>query len=182
MVASRQGLNPLDFYFATFTGIEGAHMQTQHRHILTGTLALVAALALSACDKHDERTAGQKLDSAIATTEAKTEAAQAETKKNVADMKAGAKEAMGEAKADAKATGKAIETSAIDATITAKVNAALVADDKLKALKIDVDTSAGAVTLKGTAPDADSMGRASVLAKAVDGVKSVNNLLVVSKS
>lgn len=74
---------------------------------------------------------------------------------------------------------RAADTST-DMGITAKVNAALVADDQLKALQIDVDTRDGQVTLTGKAPDAQARERATTLAAAVDGVKQVNNQLVVS--
>jgi hyperosmotically inducible protein len=66
--------------------------------------------------------------------------------------------------------------------ITAKVNAALAVDDKLKATQINVDTRDGQVTLTGQAPDANSRERATTLASAVDGVKQVNNQLVVDRN
>lgn len=72
--------------------------------------------------------------------------------------------------------------AASDMGITAKVNAALVADDQLKATQINVDTRDGQVTLSGQAPDTASRERATTLAAAVDGVKQVNNQLVVSRS
>jgi hyperosmotically inducible protein len=66
--------------------------------------------------------------------------------------------------------------------ITAKVNAALAVDDKLKATQINVDTREGQVTLTGQAPDAQSRERATTLVSAVDGVKQVNNQLVVNRN
>ncbi len=124
---------------------------------LMGALAL--AVALAACTKHDDdRTAGQKLDSAIA-----------ETKQAGNDAKAKADQAMA-------STSEAVN----DATIVTKINAALMADDKLKARKIDVNSTDGRVTLSGTAPDAGSLNRASSLAWAVNGVHAVNNQLVVA--
>ena len=77
---------------------------------------------------------------------------------------------------------KAAEVMARDATdaaITAKVTAALAADDRLSALGIDVDTTDGRVALSGTAPDAASRDRATVLAQAVEGVVEVENRLTV---
>lgn len=122
--------------------------------------AVSAAFALSACGRNENQTAGQQVDGAIA----------------------GAKSAGNEAKQDTKeATGTAAGV-ATDATITTKINAALVADDQLKATKIDVDTKAGRVTLTGTAPDTPSRERATTLAKAVDGVLDVDNRLTVGKS
>lgn len=66
-----------------------------------------------------------------------------------------------------------------DATITTKVNAALAADKDLSAVKIDVDTKNGVVTLTGPAPSAEASEKATKLAKNVKGVSSVNNQLMV---
>ncbi|MGQ3054240.1 MAG: BON domain-containing protein [Roseateles sp.] len=73
-------------------------------------------------------------------------------------------------------------STATDMTITAKVNAALAVDDQLKATQINVDTRDGQVTLSGQAPDAQSRERATTLVSAIDGVKQVNNQLVVGQS
>lgn len=69
-----------------------------------------------------------------------------------------------------------------DATIVTKINAALLADDRLKATKIEVRAEEGRVTLTGTAPDAGSQARATTLAQAVTGVRSVDNQLVVARN
>jgi hyperosmotically inducible periplasmic protein len=66
--------------------------------------------------------------------------------------------------------------------ITARVKAALAADGQLSALSINVDTVNSVVSLYGPAPSAEAIERASVLAKAVEGVTAVNNRLVVSAS
>lgn len=135
--------------------------------------ALALATALTACSKNneDERTAGQKLDGAIA-----------EAKQSAQETRQDAKQAMTDAEQSAaRAADKTAEATG-DMAITAKVNAALVADDKLKATQINVDTQAGQVTLTGQAPDTQSRERATTLASAVDGVKNVNNQLVVGKS
>lgn len=71
---------------------------------------------------------------------------------------------------------------ASDLAITAQVNAALGADDQLKATQINVDTRDGQVTLSGQAPDADTRERAATLATGVQGVKLVNNQLVVMRN
>jgi len=124
---------------------------------LMGALAL--AMALAACSKHDDdRTAGQKLDGAIAET----------------------KQAGDEAKAKMDQAAAATSEAVSDATIVTKINAALMADDKLKARKIDVSSTDGRVTLTGTAPDAQSQDRATTLAAAVNGVRAVDNQLVVA--
>ncbi len=127
-----------------------------NRSTLLARLPLVAVMALAmgvaACNKPgDSPTAGQKLDSAIADTKQAANSA-------------------------ANKTSEAMN----DATIVTKINAALVADDKLKARKIDVSSVDGRVTLAGTAPDTDSQSRATTLAAAVEGVHSVDNQLVVT--
>jgi len=66
-----------------------------------------------------------------------------------------------------------------DATITSKVNAALAADKDLSAVKIDVDTKDGVVTLTGPAPTPEAASKATKLAKDVKGVTSVKNNLTV---
>lgn len=143
---------------------------TTSRLPMIGALALAAALA--ACGKHeDDRTAGQKLDGAIA--EAKQAGAQAK-----ADAGRAADTAEDKVKQAAAATSEAVT----DATIVTKINAALVADDRLKATKIDVKAQDGHVTLTGMAPDAGSQSRATTLAAAVSGVRSVDNQLVVARN
>lgn len=137
----------------------------QHGLLLT---ALVATLGLAACDRRDDQSAGQKLDSAIAKTEQKADEAKVATE-NAANR--------AEQKIDA-ATDR-MATKADDVAITAKVNAALAGDPKLSALKIDVDTADGRVNLSGFAPDAASRERATELTRAVNGVVSVDNKLEV---
>ena len=141
------------------------------RRLLTLTATAVLGLALAACGKpDDDRTVGQKIDGAVAAAEQRTEVAKAEARDAAAEVKADAKEATAEARA-----------SVDDAGITVAVNAALAGDPKLSALKIDVDTSNGRVELKGSAPDDSSRRRATDLARAVKGVVSVDNRLVVAK-
>ena len=118
----------------------------------------LAAIALSACSPRDNQAVGQKVDEAVAST------------------KSGANEV----KRAANDAGATVATAATDAMITTKINAALAADDQLKAIKIDVDTRDGHVVLSGTAPDAGSRERATSLARAVDGVVAVDNRLIVS--
>ncbi|MDR7332925.1 BON domain-containing protein [Roseateles asaccharophilus] len=132
--------------------------------------AVALAAALTACSKQGEdMTAGQRLDGAVA-----------DAKQAAAETRQDAKEAMASAEATAERAAADASQATNDVGITAKVNAALVADDKLKATQINVDTREGMVTLTGKAPDAQSRERATTLASAVDGVKHVNNQLVVS--
>ena len=66
-----------------------------------------------------------------------------------------------------------------DATITAKLKTALIAEPNLKGMSIDVDTSANVVTLNGTVATDSARKRAAELARATEGVKEVHNNLTV---
>jgi len=69
-----------------------------------------------------------------------------------------------------------------DAALTAKVKASLIAEPDVEALRIDVDTKDGAVTLSGTAPSQARIDHAVSVARGIDGVKSVDNRLTVDAS
>ena len=67
-----------------------------------------------------------------------------------------------------------------DSAITTKVKAKLLEDQRLKGFGIDVDTHQGEVTLTGGVDTSETKARASQLARTVDGVKRVNNMLKVA--
>lgn len=131
--------------------------------------ALVAAatvLALSACDQKPSGNAGE------------TGAA--------VDGKAGAdagKAAATPGPAPAAAAPKAGEPSATgeNAALAAKVKSALAAEPELKMLAIDVNASGGTVMLFGTADTRANREKAGKVASGVEGVKSVQNNLVLVK-
>ena len=68
-----------------------------------------------------------------------------------------------------------------DATITAKVKSALIAEPQLKGLAIDVDTSKNVVTLSGSVASEQARADAERIAKQVEGVAGVKNNLEVKK-
>jgi osmotically-inducible protein OsmY len=68
-----------------------------------------------------------------------------------------------------------------DLRITASVKADLVKDPDLSALKIDVDTKDGVVTLNGLANDEAAKQRAEKMAAAVKGVREVHNYLTIKR-
>ncbi|AVO42425.1 BON domain-containing protein [Simplicispira suum] len=156
------------------------------------TIVAVTALSLglAACDKAQEPpTAGQRLDSAIQKTDqaaedAKIKAEQAlQATENKLDQGAAKVEsAAQDAGASIKSAANSAAALADDASITARISAELAKDPDLSAIKIDVDTKAGAVRLSGPAPSEAAKDRATSLAKSIEGVTSVNNELVVGKS
>ena len=66
-----------------------------------------------------------------------------------------------------------------DSEITAKVKAAILAEDGLKTLQISVETLKGVVSLSGSVDTMAKSETAKSLAGAVSGVKEVKNNLVV---
>lgn len=139
-------------------------LQSVSRTSKLASLATATALAfgllfgLAACNRAEEpRTAGEKVDVAVGKVKEAAEQARTATEQAAAGAKA----------------------AVTDAAITASVKAELARDSELSALAIDVDTSEGRVALRGTAPNATARDRATRLAAAVEGVRSVENRLTV---
>lgn len=144
-------------------------MQSKPNPMLLALAAAALTVGLAACNKKpDDTTVGQKLDSAVATAEQKTDKAMDAAKQG--SDSAGTK------------VDQAVDAGAAklnDAGITTSINAGLAADPNLSALKINVDTMGGSVTLKGTAPNEAARQRATEIAQQKDGVRSVDNQLTV---
>ena len=66
-----------------------------------------------------------------------------------------------------------------DSAITTKVKAKLFDDNQLSGFAISVKTFKGQVTLTGAVESTAQKARATILAKNVSGVTSVNNLLQI---
>jgi hyperosmotically inducible protein len=130
-------------------------MNSMHKG-LVAISSLAVVLALGACDR-TENALGERAESGANRTE--------QAARNAAD--------------DTRRMGAAGADKVDDATITTKVNAALAADKDLSAVRIDVDTKDGVVTLTGPAPTPEASAQATKIAKNVKGVTSVNNQLVV---
>jgi hyperosmotically inducible protein len=135
-------------------------MKRNTRYAALITAALASTLIV-ACGEREDATVGQQLEG------------------NGTELRADAREAGQDMRAAGSEAADKMAIGAADVTITAKVNAALAADDQLSSLKINVDTTNGQVELKGTAPDAASRDRATMLASAVEGVVKVENRLTV---
>ncbi|HWI82877.1 BON domain-containing protein [Ramlibacter sp.] len=174
-------------------------MKTIHRKPLLAISAAALLLGLAGCDRADERTAAERNEASTRAGQtaqgARREARDATASAGAAaDRAAESTKAMGAAAADdtramgaaaadkTRALGSAAADKVDDASVTAKVNAALVADKELSALRIDVDTQNGVVTLSGPAPTASAKERATEVAHRVKGVTSVNNQLTIKAS
>ncbi len=124
--------------------------------LLASSLAIV--LAMAACERPDNAAVGAKM---------------------AAGAKQDARDAPARAADNTRLMGASSSDSVDDATITSKVNASLAADRDLSAIRIDVDTQNGVVTLSGPAPSVTARERASEIARGVKGVSSVNNQLTL---
>jgi osmotically-inducible protein OsmY len=121
--------------------------------------SLILALGLGACDKPGPaEQAGKKMDEVATDTGNKIDQA-----------------------AD-KIAEQGAKTAQIfnDAEITTKVKADILAEPGLKSLEISVDTINGIVTLTGLVDSTLTGDKVRNLAAAVNGVKEVNNQLVVT--
>jgi len=78
----------------------------------------------------------------------------------------------------AESTGRYID----DATITAKVKEAILADSQLKVLQVSVDTSHGTVLLSGAVDTKSQESEAVNVANKVDGVTAVTDNLSVKNT
>ena len=141
---------------------------------------LLATVALTACGKKDDgQTVGQKLDSAVSSTEQAATDAKNKAAASMSKASEAVKEATQKVEAD---SGKAAESMAgkvDDVAITASIAAGFAKDADLSAIKIDVDTKNGNVSLYGPAPSTAARDRATTIAKSIKGVNSVDNKLVV---
>lgn len=171
-------------------------------------IALALGAGLAACSKSDEQAAKTSMDNAVARSEEAARDAQAKaaaaaqdakaataelgrdikqsaesaaTDAKVAASNAGAdiKQGASELKADVGAALAKAGDTADDVAITASVSAGLAKDPDLSAIRINVDTKGGVVSLNGPAPSLAAKARAETIAKSVKGVKSVHNNLAV---
>ena len=141
---------------------------------------LVLASVLSACSKTDDgKTAGQKLDAAVAGTAQAAAEAKAKAESSMAKAGNAMKDATQKAEAAGNSATSKVAGAVDDLAITASVSSELAKDAELSAIKINVDTKAGVVTLYGPAPTEAARDNATTIAKQIKGVTSVNNKLVV---
>lgn len=130
---------------------------------LGAAIAVVAVIAMQ-----DSRSLGTQLDDAVARMMSVGDQAG----RTVADSQQAAVQA-------SRSALDGVATAIDDSGISAKVKAALAVDPGLSASRIDVQTENGVVRLEGPAPDEAAKARATVLAAAPEGVRSVDNRLVL---
>lgn len=157
-------------------------MQIEHmkKHGLIAA-AVSAAVVLAACDAGDaDRAAAPGQPPSQAAGSAPAAPGAAPGSRSTTPPPATAQSDKGPSVGDrAQSAADSGKSAAGDAAITAKVKSALVAEDEVRSLQINVDTNEGRVVLEGEVPSAEQSMRIEQLAQAVDGVLSVENKLKV---
>ena len=77
------------------------------------------------------------------------------------------------------ACGKAVSDTIDDATITTRVKTAFINDPVVGALRIDVDTFKGVVTLSGRVKTKEEEAKAMEVARSIKGVTDVKSTLQI---
>lgn len=147
------------------------------RFKITGIMAAgVLALSLSGCSEtandNTNNRANTNANAAVANTNANanTNTKRAPTREDYEKTKQSVAE-------QAKTLGRKVGTGLDDGWLWTKTRFDLAAADDLKDSTINVDVENGIVTLSGTVDNHEQMTKAEAIAKAVEGVKSVKNLL-----
>jgi hyperosmotically inducible protein len=125
---------------------------------------------------HDTKTAAKQTGSTVAGAAHDTAHAVADASKKTAHGVADASKSAAGSVADA---GKSAAGTVTDAWITSDTKVRLMANTSTPAFDINVDTMDGKVTLFGTVPTAEAKSAAEAEARAVSGVKSVDNQLTI---
>ncbi len=129
-------------------------------------LALVAALAVTGCNRTDDDVDTTAVDPNPTIPEDTAQAPATVPQTDTTPDSAG----MGEQ------AGAALD----DAAVTAKVKAALLATDGISGTDISVETQQGRVILSGRVPDQMQAQRAEEVAESIEGVMSVENRIEVA--
>jgi hypothetical protein len=139
---------------------------------------VTAALALVACDR-PPATKSEFNNSGASATAAMPASAPTVTASSGSDA-SGPSTTAPAANSPADATASAGPATVVGDTVTTgKVKAAIAGDTGMKDSDISVETSAGVVTLTGSAKSQDQVGIATALAQRQDGVQRVDSRVVV---
>ena len=140
------------------------------------TTAVLAALALSACDRPGTKTSATP---GSGTTVATTPPAPATLAPTSDNSSPNAPISSTTAASSTAATGSQSTNAVTDTIVTGKVKAAITADSGMKDSDVSVKTENGIVTLTGKAKSPDQVTLAAALAQRQEGVNRVENQVAV---
>jgi len=141
-------------------------MNSLHRNAVLTSLVVGMAVAGAACNQRTPSTTSQNMSTPPSTSSQSTSPPQTAMAPTT----------------PAPTTSNQMSGAVDDASITAKVKSAIMAEPGLKSTDITVDTKDAVVTLTGTVPSAPLKDRAKEIASNVAGVKSVQDNLTTSQS
>ena len=152
------------------------------RTVLMTAAVSLALTGLAGCNKDDTTTTSRAPDTTVTTPPATTPTPPAAVTTPPADTTAAAPATSSPSASTGTGMGgdspdRSAGQTVDDATVTAKVKAALLAESGVDGTKINVDTFQGRVTLKGEVPSKNMADRAVQVAKGIEGVKDVDNRL-----
>jgi osmotically-inducible protein OsmY len=150
------------------------------RRRITGFIAIAAfAVLVAGCDNTANRNTTANTNANANATATPTPAV-ANTNTNRAPTRAETEANKERYNREAKESGRKVGTGTNDTWLWVKTRWDLAAADDLRDSTINVDVDNDVVTLSGTVANASQKARAEAVAKSVEGVKSVKNLLKVS--
>ncbi len=141
----------------------------KHRVFGVSALTLVAALAITGCNRGEDARDTTGTADPMVMPEDTAQAPPATLAPS--DTTAGV---------DPAGPGETMGATLDDATVTARVKAALLATDGISGTDISVETQHGRVILTGRVPDQSQALRAAEVAGNVDGVQAVDNRIQVA--
>ena len=136
---------------------------------------LVMVMEGCARDPEDTQTVGQRLDRALD----KANLAIIEVGDDLGSRVDNANVSVATIAASISDTALLTTLAITDSAVTASIKTDLIKDPDLRAMKIDVETRDGVVSLNGLAYDEESRARAARIAQSNKGVFQVNNHLTV---
>jgi hypothetical protein len=156
-----------------------AFVDTEPDFMQSRSLAVLGALLLlCGCDRAQENRAADAAANAVRQTNQALNKAGEVVREGAKEAGVAARKAGDVAKDGAQEAGRLLN----DGTLTAKVKSALLADDAVPGSRIDVDSSAGVVTLSGRLSDQAQIDRAVGIARSVEGVERVESRLTIAQA
>jgi hyperosmotically inducible periplasmic protein len=144
-----------------------------HRASCLSVLAAAAVVVLAGCDRAQEERAADAASQAVRQTNKALNKAEDVAREGLREAGQVARKAGDIAQEGAQEAGRVLS----DGTLTAKVKTALLADEGVPGSSIDVDSSAGVVTLTGQLVSQAQVDRAVGIARNIEGVERVENRL-----
>ncbi len=153
------------------------------RHlVLAALLGVVIALTkLSGCDNRTSsgETVGQKVGQTVDKAIDKTNATLDKAGNKINDVARTTEEVLKATAGGVQEKAQQVGAIVDDSAITASIKTDLLKDPGLSAVRIDVNTFKGEVTLKSEAGSEAARERAGRIAMAIAGVVKVNNLIII---